>query len=176
MKGTPSHMPAWVHIKRRKRNSHGQHYWEVVKAKGHMDEVHALTKAAGASCTSMTVSSCTSRGPSVMLNIVLVHVASSLAKLFTSTSGSRDVVCQTFVLRRRCARCQHQALLGRRQSSGRRRILAGVKGRGGVQPAGVRDEADAQGDRAPVPRPCLLRAAHHSQHGTPILHQAGAPA
>jgi cGMP-dependent protein kinase 2 len=94
MKGTPSHMPAWVHIKRRKRNSHGQHYWEVVKAKGHMDEVHALTKAAGASCTSMTVSSCTSRGPSVMLNVMLVHVASSLAKLFTSTSGSHDVVCQ----------------------------------------------------------------------------------
>jgi cGMP-dependent protein kinase 2 len=47
MKGTPSHMPAWVHIKRRKRNSRGQTYWEVVKAKGHMDEVQALTKPAG---------------------------------------------------------------------------------------------------------------------------------
>lgn len=48
MKGTPSHMPAWVHIKRRQQNAHGQTYWEVVKAKGHMDEVQALAKAVGA--------------------------------------------------------------------------------------------------------------------------------
>jgi hypothetical protein len=43
-KGTPSHMPAWVHIKRRKKNKKGQPFWEVVHAKGHLDEVQALSK------------------------------------------------------------------------------------------------------------------------------------
>jgi hypothetical protein len=46
-KGTPSHVPAWVHIKRRRRNKKGQIYWEVVHAKGHLDEVQALSKPLG---------------------------------------------------------------------------------------------------------------------------------
>ena len=47
-KGTPSRVPAWVHIKRRKRNKRGQPFWEVVHAKGHLDEVQALSKQSGA--------------------------------------------------------------------------------------------------------------------------------
>jgi hypothetical protein len=46
-KGTPSHMPAWVHLKRRKKNKAGQLFWEVVHAKGHLDEVQALSKPVG---------------------------------------------------------------------------------------------------------------------------------
>jgi hypothetical protein len=46
-KGTPGHVPAWVHLKRRKRNKKGQIYWEVVHAKGHLDEVQALSKQVG---------------------------------------------------------------------------------------------------------------------------------
>ena len=46
-KGTPSHLPAWVHIKRRKKNKKGQPFWEVVHAKGHLDEVQALSRDAG---------------------------------------------------------------------------------------------------------------------------------
>ena len=45
--GTPGHMPAWVHIKRRRRNEQGQTFWEVVHARGHMDEVQALCQSTG---------------------------------------------------------------------------------------------------------------------------------
>ena len=47
-KGTPSHLPAWVHIKRKKKDKKGKAFWEVVHAKGHLDEVQALSKLAGA--------------------------------------------------------------------------------------------------------------------------------
>lgn len=42
-RGTPSQQPAEVLIKRRKRRN-GQEAWEVVRARGHADEVMELTK------------------------------------------------------------------------------------------------------------------------------------
>lgn len=48
--GTPGHMPAWVHIKRRRRNDRDQTFWEVVHARGHMDEVQALCQSTGVLC------------------------------------------------------------------------------------------------------------------------------
>lgn len=47
MKGTPSHLPAWVLVKRKKKGRNGQMFWEVVRAKGHLDEVQALRKDTG---------------------------------------------------------------------------------------------------------------------------------
>eukprot|EP00891_Asterochloris_glomerata_P001614 jgi/Astpho2/1614/e_gw1.00028.5.1_t len=41
-KGTPAHMPAEVLIKRRKRGRTGVETWEVVRARGHLDEVQEL--------------------------------------------------------------------------------------------------------------------------------------
>ncbi|KAK9810359.1 hypothetical protein WJX72_009382 [[Myrmecia] bisecta] len=41
-KGTPTHMPAEVLIKRKKRGRNGVETWEVVRAKGHLDEVMEL--------------------------------------------------------------------------------------------------------------------------------------
>lgn len=41
-KGTPTHMPAEVLIKRRKRGRGGVDSWEVVRARGHLDEVQEL--------------------------------------------------------------------------------------------------------------------------------------
>ena len=51
-------MPAWVNIKRRKKNKRGQLYWEVVHAKGHLDEVQALGKAVGVCLSLLTGGSC----------------------------------------------------------------------------------------------------------------------
>lgn len=45
-KGTPTHMPAEVLIKRKKRKN-GVESWEVVRARGHLDEVSEL-RAEGA--------------------------------------------------------------------------------------------------------------------------------
>ena len=41
-KGAAPHMPAEVLIKRRKRSRSGADGWEVVRARGHLDEVQAL--------------------------------------------------------------------------------------------------------------------------------------
>ena len=38
-RGTPAHLPAEVLVKRRKRNKNGAESWEVVRARGHLDEV-----------------------------------------------------------------------------------------------------------------------------------------
>lgn len=48
-KGAGPHMPAEVLIKRRRRSRSGGDAWEVVRARGHLDEVQALRSiAAGA--------------------------------------------------------------------------------------------------------------------------------
>ena len=48
-KGAGPHMPAEVLIKRRRRSRAGGDAWEVVRARGHLDEVQALRSiAAGA--------------------------------------------------------------------------------------------------------------------------------
>ena len=46
-RGTPSQQPAEVLIKRQKRGRNGQEAWEVVRARGHADEVMELTKGGG---------------------------------------------------------------------------------------------------------------------------------
>lgn len=38
-RGTPTHLPAEVLVKRRKRGKNGAEIWEVVRARGHLDEV-----------------------------------------------------------------------------------------------------------------------------------------
>lgn len=43
-KGTPGHLPAEVHVKRRKRGKNGQESMDVIRAKGHLDEVKELRK------------------------------------------------------------------------------------------------------------------------------------
>lgn len=40
--GTPTHLPAEVLVKRRKRLRGGAETWEVVRARGHLDEVQEL--------------------------------------------------------------------------------------------------------------------------------------
>ncbi|CAK0742420.1 hypothetical protein CVIRNUC_001395 [Coccomyxa viridis] len=45
-KGTPAHLPAEVLVKRRKRVRGGGEAWEVVRARGHLDEVQELRTAA----------------------------------------------------------------------------------------------------------------------------------
>lgn len=49
-KGMPPHMPAEVLLKRRRKGRNGSDSWEVVRARGHLDEVQALkaTPAPGA--------------------------------------------------------------------------------------------------------------------------------
>ena len=49
-KGMPPHMPAEVLLKRRRKGRNGADAWEVVRARGHLDEVQALraTPAPGA--------------------------------------------------------------------------------------------------------------------------------
>ena len=42
MQGTPTHLPAEVLVKRRKRLRGGAESWEVVRARGHLDEVMEL--------------------------------------------------------------------------------------------------------------------------------------
>ena len=44
--GTPAHLPAEVLVKRRKRVRGGGEAWEVVRARGHLDEVQELRTAA----------------------------------------------------------------------------------------------------------------------------------
>ena len=44
--GTPAHLPAEVLVKRRKRVRGGGEAWEVVRARGHLDEVQELRAAA----------------------------------------------------------------------------------------------------------------------------------
>jgi hypothetical protein len=46
--GGSTSVPAWVHIKRRRRNEQSQTFWEVVHARGHLDEVQALCQSTGA--------------------------------------------------------------------------------------------------------------------------------
>lgn len=43
-KGTPTSMPGEIHIKRKKRSKNGVETWEIVRAKGHMDEILELRK------------------------------------------------------------------------------------------------------------------------------------
>lgn len=40
--GTPTHLPAEVLVKRKKRLRGGGETWEVVRARGHLDEVQEL--------------------------------------------------------------------------------------------------------------------------------------
>lgn len=42
MQGTPTHLPAEVLVKRKKRLRGGGETWEVVRARGHLDEVQEL--------------------------------------------------------------------------------------------------------------------------------------
>lgn len=42
VQGTPTHLPAEVLVKRRKRLRGGAESWEVVRARGHLDEVLEL--------------------------------------------------------------------------------------------------------------------------------------
>lgn len=42
MQGTPAHLPAEVLVKRKKRVRGGGETWEVVRARGHLDEVQEL--------------------------------------------------------------------------------------------------------------------------------------
>lgn len=44
--GTPAHLPAEVLVKRRKRVRGGSETWEIVRARGHLDEVQELRSAA----------------------------------------------------------------------------------------------------------------------------------
>lgn len=43
-KGTPSHLPAEVNVKRRKRTKNSTETWEIVRARGHLDEVRDLRR------------------------------------------------------------------------------------------------------------------------------------
>ncbi|KAK9867128.1 hypothetical protein WJX84_004628 [Apatococcus fuscideae] len=45
-RGTPTHLPAEVLVKRRKRGKNGAESWEVVRARGHLDEVLDLRSTA----------------------------------------------------------------------------------------------------------------------------------
>ena len=44
--GTPAHVPAEVLVKRRKRVRGASETWEIVRARGHLDEVQELRSAA----------------------------------------------------------------------------------------------------------------------------------
>ena len=44
--GTPAHLPAEVLVKRKKRVRGGAETWEVVRARGHLDEVQELRASA----------------------------------------------------------------------------------------------------------------------------------
>ena len=44
--GTPAHLPAEVLVKRKKRIRGGGETWEVVRARGHLDEVQELRASA----------------------------------------------------------------------------------------------------------------------------------
>ena len=50
--GTPAHLPAEVLVKRRKRVRGGGETWEVVRARGHLDEVQELRTSAPQSAPS----------------------------------------------------------------------------------------------------------------------------
>lgn len=43
-KGTPTSLPGEVHVKRKKRSKNGVETWEIVRAKGHMDEILELRR------------------------------------------------------------------------------------------------------------------------------------
>lgn len=43
-KGTPTNLPGEVHVKRKKRSKTGVETWEIVRAKGHLDEILELRK------------------------------------------------------------------------------------------------------------------------------------
>lgn len=43
-KGTPSHLPAEVRVKRRKHTKNSMESWETIHARGHLDEVKELRK------------------------------------------------------------------------------------------------------------------------------------
>lgn len=44
--GTPAHLPAEVLVKRKKRIRGGAETWEIVRARGHLDEVQELRASA----------------------------------------------------------------------------------------------------------------------------------
>lgn len=146
-KGTPSRVPAWVHIKRRKRSKRGHVFWEVVHAKGHLDEVQALSKHSRARPP-----------PPAPPFAALCATASTREALEPACRlGARDV-----------------AGAHRGQGPRRGRLLAREQSHRGESHARVRAQAHAQGHRAPVPRARILRAGHHAQHRTPVLHPPGA--